>query len=555
MIRLAVFIPTGQIRFLSVPLESDYKNTLWFPNEAAQQLYMAQKIKRVFSNYNFVRKDRTIVVEGNVDDLMTDGLFMSNYMMYQNTNFGLKWFYAFIDKMEWASNNSTRVYFHTDVIQTWMFDITYYQSYVVRCHSDTDVAGDNIVPEDFTTPDGGYQEVNHYDLAPDRMAIFATALNSGSSISANYEDNMFSGAGVVWDDLLNTSTFQSVNAVLQTYVKNGLANAVVKLQQYSSYAGAKTTITYLKTPTNINGYIPVNQKLKSAAFVKCYVSMYGQEIVVNPAYINGTTVKVQMGVDKTSGMMIANITNYGTGNADNKNSTMNIQVAIPQSNWAYNQYQNDYNLHSGSNALYVKRQTGQRYASGVQNVLDLASNVAGLVGDLSSVGSLQGLVNLSTNPVGTVANTIGGVLNRASTGVGQVYGIMQTAGGYDAISQDLLAMEESYNAPATGGLTSSNAYIATNNTYLSVGYKVPPADIAKRIDKFFTVYGYKQSEYRNINLHARLNWTYIQTAGLNAAGDIPQEDMQIIKRAFDNGITFWAYTAVYGDYSVTNPIV
>lgn len=83
---------------------------------------------------------------------------------------------------------------------------------------------------------------------------------------------------------------------------------------------------------------------------------------------------------------------------------------------------------------------------------------------------------------------------------------------------------------------------------------MPPADLVERYDKYLSVYGYKQSVYRSINLHARTKWTFIKTNGLNASGNFPDEDMQIIKQAFDKGIFFWDYTATFGNFDQSNSI-
>ncbi len=114
---------------------------------------------------------------------------------------------------------------------------------------------------------------------------------------------------------------------------------------------------------------------------------------------------------------------------------------------------------------------------------------------------------------------------------------------------------ESYNAPATGNSAASNGYITSGKTKFTYGYKVPPADLVQRYDKYLSVYGYKQSVYRNINLHARANWTFIKTNGLNASGNFPDEDMDLIKRIFDKGIFFWSSTAIFGNFDQANPIV
>ena len=165
---------------------------------------------------------------------------------------------------------------------------------------------------------------------------------------------------------------------------------------------------------------------------------------------------------------------------------------------------------------------------------------------------VKGLV---TNPVRTVVGGASSTLSSLAGAVTSGFEASQYSSGIDEITQDLTAISESYNAPATGGVAQSNIYIAGKKTALSYGFKTPPLDILKRIDKFLTVYGYKQSEYRAINLHARASWTYIKTNGLNASGNFPDDDMEIIKRAFNNGVFFWAYTATYGNFGQNNAIV
>lgn len=78
------------------------------------------------------------------------------------------------------------------------------------------------------------------------------------------------------------------------------------------------------------------------------------------------------------------------------------------------------------------------------------------------------------------------------------------------------------------------------------------ADFAERIDDYFTMYGYAQNKIGVPNRHARAKWTYIKTANCRADGEVPEEYMGQIRRAFDNGITFWSTSATVGDYSGTN---
>ena len=541
-----MFTPTTALRLLDTPLESDYRNTLWFPNREAQTSYFLGKTIKTYENFQYIKKNNTIVVDGEVDLL-----YNCNYIMYQNNNFTNKWFYAFIDRIEWASNSSVRLYVSTDVIQTWFFDITYYDSYVDRCHSDTDVAGDNIVPEDFSVGNpGGYQVAGSTDLAPDGIALFATSTYTGESRTGSVNSGIYSGGQNLVDFHIDNP---GVGSILDSYVKNGTATAVIKLQQYPyKLKNGPMTVSFSKYPSSISGYTPKNNKMLSSAFVTCFMSMYGQETDFNPVFITDSKVNIKVSADQTSGTISAFVENY----SDSSISTISMFASIPESGWSYNQYKNDYNLHSGSNAIYTTRQALSKGFNFSKAFLDTGANA------LNTTASALNIVNPINNFIagrggyGAGALRSGAnVLNQGESMLGSIQNLIVQTTGIDEISQDLATISENYNAPATGGMSASNGYIATGKTVFSYGYKVLPRDIVERCDKFLTVYGYKQSEYRAINLHARASWTYIKTNGLNASGNFPDDDMNIIKRAFNNGIFFWVYTATFGNFGQNNAIV
>ncbi len=541
-----MFSPSTNLRLLSVPLESDYSNTLWFPNVEAQTTYFTGKIVKTFDDFNYIKKDNTIVVAEEIDKL-----FNCNYIMYRNANFSTRWFYAFINRMEWASNGSTRLYVSTDVIQTWFFDITYYQSYVDRCHSDTDVAGDNIVPEDFTTGSaGGYQLAGNYDVTPDGIALFATSTYAGESKTGSVNSGIYSGAQNLVDFHIDNP---GVGAILDSYVTNGTATAVIRLQQYPySLKNDSHSISFAKAPSSINGYTPTNKKLLSAAFITCFMSMYGQECKFSPAYITDSSVSIKISADLTSGTISSFVENYNSPDL----STIAMFAVIPESGWAYNQYKNEYNLHSGSNAIYVERQKTDRTLGMVTSGLNAATSALGAASAFVQAASPSALIGgtlglTSRSPISEVSRGVSGIASTIDSAKGLYYGLT----GIDNITQDLTAINESYNAPATGSSAASNGYIATGKTKFTYGYKVPPLDLVKRCDKFLSVYGYKQSEYRTINLHTRASWTYIRTLGLNASGNFPDDDMKLIKQVFDKGVFFWSYTAQFGNFDQANPIV
>ena len=42
---------------LNVPLENDYKHTLYFPNKSSQQAFFASKVKDSSTTFDYQRKD------------------------------------------------------------------------------------------------------------------------------------------------------------------------------------------------------------------------------------------------------------------------------------------------------------------------------------------------------------------------------------------------------------------------------------------------------------------------------------------------------------------
>ena len=131
-----------KVYLLDVPLENDYKNTLYFTSKANQQAYFQNNIVKSYTDFSYQRKDKLIRIPE-----IYDNLFNCNYVMYQNSNYSNKWFYAFITKMEYVNDGLTNVYIETDVMQTWAFDYDVKSSFVEREHVSDDTVGINTVPE------------------------------------------------------------------------------------------------------------------------------------------------------------------------------------------------------------------------------------------------------------------------------------------------------------------------------------------------------------------------------------------------------------------------
>lgn len=537
--------PDSSLRLLNMRMDSELRNTLWFPDRNTQtNWFMSQADFISFTDYSYVKKDNTIVLACREEDI-----WRFNYVMYQNTNFSNKWFYAFIVRREWASDYSTRIYLKTDPLQTWMFDWSLMTSFIERQHSTTDTPGDNIIPEPIGGSQTIYQQAGTLDASPSKIYVYATCLPDGTTANGGFVNEVYSGSSAVQVASTDSAGVTQINEFLKLYVNNGLASAVSRVQAMPFMVGATSaTRTYSQHPTTLDGYTPRNKKLLSGAFVKGYLAAYGQEVEFTPEFCNGD-VTIRAAEDVTTGAVYYYVENYGAHDTDSNTSAVGFVVSMPESTWAYNQYKNDYNLHSGSNAIFRERSNMQRSVNqlnaGIGTIGSIASLTAGIA-DIVNPASLLG-GDLARDVVG-VTDSIKGAVNNASS-------LYQNYKGIDEISQNLAYIDESYNAPAVGSVAASNPFLAAGITDMKWGWKVPDSRFAERYDEFLDVYGYSQNTYAIPNLHARAAWTYVKVTELMLDGNCPDEDEIQIRQAFRNGVFWWVYNKEFGNFNQDNSIV
>ena len=105
--------PTTNIKLLKdVPLDTTYDHTIYFDSATAQYNYFVGLQKYNLNNYTYQRVKRGMARVG----IKADNLYDCNYMMFQNTAYGDKWFYAFITSVEFVNNECAEIYFELDVM-------------------------------------------------------------------------------------------------------------------------------------------------------------------------------------------------------------------------------------------------------------------------------------------------------------------------------------------------------------------------------------------------------------------------------------------------------
>lgn len=144
----------------NVPLDRTHTNTALFKN-ADQQFTCFHNYTNTdtrFDNQYYTRVTKnTIRVSA-----LADNLIDCNYLMFNNGStldpnnyYKDKWYYAFIDKVEYINENVTEITYTIDVIQSFLFDIQIKSAFVQREHTIYDYYFWNI-KSDFMPKDAEY---------------------------------------------------------------------------------------------------------------------------------------------------------------------------------------------------------------------------------------------------------------------------------------------------------------------------------------------------------------------------------------------------------------
>ena len=175
--------PNSDVRLLkNIPFDRSYNHTknFWgsdYLNEQANYFMGFTKnlngVTYAYSSQSYQRVNKNTIRLA----VLADNIYDCNYMMFRNTAYGNKWFYAFIDSINYINDNCTEISYTIDVLQTWFFDYDIRACFVEREHAITDNIGDNLVPENLETGDH-----EAFDVGYERFQYFLGAIVTSKKI-------------------------------------------------------------------------------------------------------------------------------------------------------------------------------------------------------------------------------------------------------------------------------------------------------------------------------------------------------------------------------------
>lgn len=574
-----MIVPNSEVYILkNVPLEPSFDHTIWFDSPEQQATaFTTYALAFYFNKVSYQRYPRPYITL----DKTADELLDCNYMMFRNTSYGTKWFYAFITQIEYISNTTSRIYYTIDPMQTYLFDVNVGECWVEREHAMTDAIGDNLIPESFELGEYVYDA----DYFPNIFLKTNYAICILATWKAVYEDNKWiikdastGGVGGVdsgiytgltknlfnYDPSNPKACVQDANAVIEAATKANKADGIVSITMQPKFfinwsiTGDLATGLVPHTVDSIpaftgtfDGYKPKNNKLYTAPFCGVYVDNL-QGNAANYAYEYFANRKPVFNIvgAVNGNLECASIPLNYKGLPTNFQESL-IMGGFPQCAWNVDTFkawiaQNKYAIAAGVATTTID--TVKQAAMAATGV-GMAGEVAGMSAAMTGAGSAQTIqavgqyANAYQNAQNVSYNTQGDILNKTINLVAQV----KTA---------------STQPNHARGQQSSSVFCAMGyQGFHYMPYRIQ-GQFAKIVDDFFSMYGYKTNRLKVPNRNGRKAWNYVKTCGCTLTGSAPADVTASLVNIYDNGITFWRcadlsagnpFTRV-GDYSLDNSL-
>lgn len=515
---------TNVTLYSGVPWDNTYTDVRYFdggnvsiPGQVLYNSGATYTYQRVNSSVEGGRPSYTLRVNRPAGEL-----YNCNYMSFNNNDVqGGKTFYCFVNKVNYVAPDTTELVYEIDEFTTWFYDCTVQSCFVEREHSSDDVLNDNLVNEPFNALDMLEVEKETYFLPYTAIHVFTTGPISGTKVA---EGSLKFGQYLALNDygiapLSEQEPTDLANNYIQAYNENDTADRIlyvntVKVKNYNNTLPPQTDSFIISRPTDVDGYVPRNNKLLTGQFNQCKLySSDGSSTLLCYEYFSTIPPSFAITTSGNVDITLSCIPNYGnTTGQKNYNYALTCPASI-QSAWLKDDY-----------AAYYGTQRGLTVINNLINTI--ASTITG-----ASTGNKPSSV-------------------KSGAKQGLIQGLVE--GSVNSINNEIAAQRLA--ADPKGGLETSVSF-ALNRVGFFVAQRCVTREVAERLDWYFDWYGYATMAPKQPNLTGRSLFNYVKTQDAIITGAIPAESMAAIKQMFNNGIRLW-HTNKVGQYdpATGNPI-
>ena len=557
-----------------IKLDKQYNNIINYTESQMVTLCETNKVYKA-TNCSFLRNDRAMELEVPYATAM-----QANYLAFKNNDYGNKWYFAFIDKVEYVSEKTSRIHYTIDECSTWRDYWQIKQSFVVREHVNDDTVGLHTVPEGLDL--GDYQIVDMryaslYEPSTTELAFCPTfcVTKYPSSFDRLADNGRIKGdlgyIGGVFSSLkfFAVTTYAGAEAVIKAYeedsgvstdailniymIPRNCVNTSVTLPShyhptgldiwlYPLYNYFESDSNNIQEPAVLAGnYTPVNKKLLTWPFSYFYATNN-----------EGETIDYRWEDFPIETITVGNVSNTAR-------TATYTKYIVPSTSISAKLVFDKYKDHTSTTEYPTKMPvygisfgkipvcawttdvyTNWLTQNGTNVALDFLKAGTGI-----AIGAVAGM---ASGGLGALA--IGGAV---ATGANTIFG---------AVQKDT---EMSKIPPQSHGDINTGDYnFAFNRNIIQFYMMSIRPEYSAIIDKYFSLKGYKVNTVKTPNETGRRNWNYVQIADSEAIGftktgsnviSVPSESMDIINNVYRKGVTIWHNHDNIGDYSLNNDII
>lgn len=559
-----------------IEFADDYENVVLFSTVAKQTEYFLSQSGIEFEEHSYQR------VESGYVKLTAqyDTVYRYPYMMFKNTSMQDKWWYAFIDSVEYINDKTVGVRYHIDVMQSYMFNYTLGESFVVREHPSTDVPGDNLVPEGIFYGDYEYGSLDQLEvpaedcafskffsgnLSADDMCIviaYNPAILDLTSLAIPddymWKENMYGGVYqglrficLPYSPKMSASNIKTITANLDKIL------GAINMTSFGGFVSAFTMPIIFLPPkdkaswyntrhgvsfnpvTSFFGYTPKNKKLLTYPYVAINVTNkrnegtdYAYEYFINrkPSFYYEGTLSLN------PSCICYPLGYKGKPYATEDGVSLD---GYPLATWGQDGFTEWVSNHMFQTAIGV-------------------GLTAATAGASAYATTAKDLVGATQRAVPGISRADARSIVAASPSTAQ-----RTAKSYardDAINASMSSLVRNsigiipHVADTPPAPTGVNAHdLLFGNVFgkqIRIRSKRILAENARRIDDYFSRYGYATNKMKVPNTNNRRYWNYVQLRDAHLENiNCPMEAVNTIVGVLERGVTFWRPSAVIGDYT------
>ena len=582
-----------------VELDSDHDNVLIpLGSTATRANYFLDNTrypnKTHYTNLSYIRPERGQI---RVNGAITAADYNSNYVMFRNQSHENKWFYGFVSRVEYVSDNAFDILFDLDYINTYMEQLSIQASHIVRAHQATDNFGDNLEAEPFApiikncegyTIGGETDEMAYFIYAKKPPVADSIVANAAYAVNNfiqqtvgrgfivvrgddnNYMLDMANNSNVSYTITCRTGTYYFYKATragadkflqkIYDYIKNGYVEELLSVgmcpnvaiswnsetQEAEDFQGCQViSNSNLYLPQTIDGYTPHNKKCFTSQYN--YLEMEGEN--VDPLYFEYSTNQDHK-IEITYAGSVQGGTPIAFATALNYDQRGNSSANHWDGNSAGAQTSNSPALRNQHRVTFTQYPTFAIIGSSFNqywNFQTLCNTIRGSVGNIGGMGG-GGAAQPAAAPA-PVTNSAPLNLSKTAPAAAPAGGGGMGGGAAFAlqVGAQLVAGYQPTTAP-TGGASNPSIEALTYGVGIKIILKQCIRTQIEKIDSFFDRYGYAINKVAIPNINARHYFTYIQLQNPDIGGDMPDEARQAFRDMLARGTTFFNTNGRIGVY-------